>query len=54
MERMLKAPTGTAGGGCGRPVLISVVPPMSTLAATSLGADSLPTTILMLSAPQCG
>ena len=43
-----------AGGGCGRPAMIRVVPPMSTLAATSSSSATMSSAVSMPFAPRCG
>ena len=43
----------STGGGCGRPATIRIMPPMSTMTATSMRTATMSTTITMLSAPHC-
>ena len=43
----------SAGGGCGRPATIKIMPPRSTMTATSTRTATMSTTITMLSAPHC-
>lgn len=54
MERMSIAPTATAGGGCGRPATVRIMPLMSTMTATSTRSATLSTAIVVPSAPLCG
>ncbi len=49
-----KVAKSPAVGGCGRPATLSLMPPMSSLAARSMGTATVSTTTTLLSAPLCG
>lgn len=54
MERMSIAPTATAGGGCGRPAAVSLLPLLSTVTAASTRAATVSVALFLPSAPLCG